>query len=126
MSLGDPLTAVDVARFLVHPLATQLQIIVRGPLRPPSATPSHMRASDALAYYRRLVADPASQCGSGAGLAGGTYYGAPNMVLHAAPMVPPGSYAIASQPGAMPCFFPAFGVAGSAAGAAPPPTIPRL
>ena len=85
-----------------------------------------MRASDALAYYRRLVTGPAPQCGGGTGLMGGTYYGSHDMVLRAAPMVPPGSYTIAAQPGAVPCLLPAYGVAGGVAGAAPPPTLPRL
>ena len=121
MPLGDPLSAVDVARFLALPIHTQLQVILRGPLRPPSATPSHMRASDALAYYRRLVTGPAPQGAGGAGLMGGTYYGSHDMVLRAAPMIPPGSYAIAAPPGAVPYLLPSYRVAGGDAEAAPPP-----
>ena len=125
MLLGDPLTAVDVARFLVHPLSTQMRIIERGPLRPPSAAPSHMRASDALAWYRRQVTGSAPQGGGGAGLPG-TYYGSSDTVFRAAPIVPPGQYTIAAQPGAMPCLFPGYGMTSGAVGAAPPATLPHL
>ena len=45
MPYEELLTAVDVAHFLVLPLATQWQIILRGPLRPPSATPMYMSAA---------------------------------------------------------------------------------
>ena len=123
--IGDPLSAVDVARFLVHPLSTQLQIIERGPLRPPSAAPSHMRASDALALYRRQVTGSAPQGGGGAGLPG-TFYGSPDAAFRAAPVVPLAHYAVAAQPGAVPYFVPAFGMTGAAGGAAQTATLPHF
>ena len=124
MPLGEPLTAVDVARFLILPLTTQWQIILRGPLRPPSATPSHMRAAEALTYYRKLVTGPMPQGAGGAGLLGGMRYGSHEMFLHAAPMVPPGSYPVAAPPGAVPYLLPYHGVTGGVVTTAPRPPAP--
>ena len=124
MPYEEPLTAVDVAHFLVLPLAMQWQIILRGPLRPPSATPSYMRAAEALTHYRKLVVGPVPHGAGGAGLFGSVQYGSPEMFLHAASMAPPGPYPIAAPPGTLQYLFPHPGATGGAVTPAPRPTAP--
>ena len=124
MPYEELLTAVDVARFLNLPLATQWQIILRGPLRPPSATPSYMRAAEALTHYRRLVTGAAPHGAAGAGLFGGVQYGSHEMFLQAAPAAPPGPFQVATPPGTAQYFFPHPGAASGVAAPAPRPAVP--
>ena len=111
-----PLTAVAVAPFLALPLELQWQVILQGPLRPPSVTPGNLGVADTLTLYMTELtrAPRAAEAGGAAGPARLDYY--PTHTLgHGRPAPPPGAPFLAAPTGSYPYYSYGAGPSGSGA-----------
>ena len=124
MPYEEPLTAVDVARFLTLSTTDQWRVILRGPLRPPSATPMHKGAAETLAHYIWQVTGAPPHGAAGGGPLGAAQPGHHGTYGQGIPAAPPGSTLVAATPGPVPYYLHSAGPAGGVPTAAHGHAVP--
>ena len=118
MPYEEPLAAVDVARFLNLSTTEQWQVILRGPLRPPSATPMHKGAAETLAHYSWQVTGVPPHGAACGGPHGVAQFGSHGSYGQGTPAAPTGPSQVAAIPGLVQYYLPHAGPAGGVSTAA--------